>query len=185
MHRSAPVAGTVLMLATLTACDGPTISHPDAAEALDAPVLAEVGRSILMLDQCDPESFNAAIGPGTCVDRNGGLTFDTFIQQLESQQTVPPWIFTPQVIHVAREMTLPVVNRGGEVHTFTEVEEFGGGIVPFLNLLSGTPTVAPECELLGFADFIPAGGQTMHHFEPGEAEKYQCCIHPWMRSESR
>lgn len=119
------------------------------------------------------------------MSRNGGITFDTFVQQLEAQRTVPSWIFTPQVIHVSHPMTLPVVNRGGEVHTFTEVEESGGGIVPVLNLLTGNPTPAPECLSLGGADFIPAGGETMHHFEAGEAEKYQCCIHPWMRSVSR
>jgi hypothetical protein len=186
MHRPAALAGTALALAALAACDGSTISDPgNAVEALDATALAAVGRSILMLDQCDPESFNAALGADSCVNRNGGVTFDTFIQQLERQQTVPSWIFTPQVIHVAHEMTLPVVNRGGEVHTFTEVEEFGGGIVPILNMLSGNPTAAPECMSLGPTDFIPAGGQTMHHFEPGESEKYQCCIHPWMRSMSR
>ncbi len=77
---------------------------------------------------------------------------------------------------------LSVVNQGGEVHTFTEVDDFGGGIVPELNALSGTPVVAPECLALGAGDFIAPGGQTSHTFERGEADKYQCCIHPWMRA---
>lgn len=185
MRRPAALAGAVLALAAL-ACDAPAISDPGStAEALDATAFADAGHSILMLDQCDPESFNAAIGPGTCVNRNGGITFETFVQQLQNQQTLPSWIFTPQVIHVQRSMTLPVVNRGGEVHTFTEVAEFGGGIVPFLNMLTGNTTVAPECMSLSPADFIEAGGHTMHHFAAGESGKYQCCIHPWMRSVSR
>jgi hypothetical protein len=175
-----------LALAILAACDGPTISEPvTTAEALHAPTFADASRAILIMDQCDPESFNAALGAGSCVNRNGGLTFETFIQQLQSQQTVPSWINTPQVIHVPRAMSLPVVNGGGEVHTFTEVAEFGGGIVPVLNALSGNPVPASECLTLGPGDFIPAGGQSMHHFAPGESHKYQCCIHPWMRSTSR
>ena len=73
----------------------------------------------------------------------------------------------------------PIVNGGGETHTFTEVAEFGGGVVGLLN--NGAPT-RPECLT---ADFIPSGGQTTHTFEAGETAKYQCCIHPWMRAEVR
>jgi hypothetical protein len=54
--------------------------------------------------------------------------------------------------------TLLAANRGGEVHTFTEVEKFGGGIVPDLNALSGNPTPAPECLTLAPDDFVPPGG---------------------------
>ena len=32
-------------------------------------------RQVNILDNCDGPSFNAALGPGTCV-RNGGLTFE-------------------------------------------------------------------------------------------------------------
>ena len=85
------------------------------------------GRRILLLDQCDPDSFNAVIGPGTCINRNGGVTFDVFIALLEKTQRVPSWRFSPDTIHVPRELTLSIVNAGGEAHTFTEVEEFGGG----------------------------------------------------------
>ena len=145
---------------------------------------AVAGRSIQMLDNCDPETFNQ-IAPDLCVGRNGGLTFEKFIAQLQKHQTVASWRFSPENIHVPREMTLPIVNRGGEVHTFTEVEEFAGGLVPELNLLLGLSTVAPECQALGAADFVPPGGHTTHTFEPGESDKYMCCIHPWMRATTR
>jgi hypothetical protein len=138
-----------------------------------------------MLDECDPDSFNAVIGAGTCVGRSGGLRFDAFIALLEKHAQVPSWRFSPNTIHVPRELTLPVTNQGGEVHTFTEVEEFGGGVVPQLNALVGTPVPAPECLALSPGDFIAAGGQTSHTFERGEADKYQCCIHPWMRAVTR
>ena len=48
-------------------------------------------------------------------------------------------------------------NRGGGVHTFTEVEEIGGGDVPQLNDVLGLTTVAPECNQLAGTDFIAPG----------------------------
>lgn len=157
----------------LTSSGGPSIA------------LQTDGRRILMLDQCEPDSFNAAIGPGACIDRTGGLSFDTFIGLLQKIQTVPSWRFSPDSIHVPAELTLPIANAGGEVHTFTEVAEFGGGIVPDLNNLSGNPVPASECLALAPSDFIAPGGQTTHTFAAGEAAKYQCCIHPWMRAQTR
>jgi hypothetical protein len=77
--------------------------------------------------------------------------------------------------------TLVVVNQGGEVHTFTEVEDFGGGSVLALNELSGNPVPAPECLNLAPGDFVaPAASRTDEVEAPGTVH-YQCCIHPWMR----
>ena len=81
--------------------------------------------------------------------------------------------------------TLAAVNRGGETHTFTEVEEFGGGIVPMLNDLAGVPDVAPECKQLAPGDFLAPGARSAETEEESAVEKYQCCIHPWMRAEVR
>jgi hypothetical protein len=36
-------------------------------------------------------------------------------------------------------------NRGGELHTFAKVTQFGEGLVEILNKLSGNPIPAPEC----------------------------------------
>ena len=66
------------------------------------------------------------------------------------------------------------------MHTFTRVAAFGGGIVPFLNALSGTPNVAPECNPATL-DFLAAGASQSVVIANDGAEKYQCCIHPWMR----
>jgi hypothetical protein len=68
-----------------------------------------------------------------------------------------------------------LTSRGGELHTFTRVQNFGGGIVPLLNDLSGNPVVAPECAALG----NPAAGSTAL---PAGKTQFQCCIHPWMRT---
>jgi hypothetical protein len=68
------------------------------------------------------------------------------------------------------------------VHTFTEVEHFGGGIVPQLNALSGNPAPAAECLQLKPDDFVPAGGTHRDDVTEMGTELYQCCIHPWMRT---
>ena len=78
---------------------------------------------------------------------------------------------------------LVAINQGGETHTFTEVEEFGGGIVPNLNQLAGVPNVAPECTQLQPGDFLRPGARSSETEDESGVEKYQCCIHPWMRAE--
>ena len=136
-----------------------------------------------MQDACDPATFNAAIGPGTCT-RNGGMQFDDFIAALTRLGFVGPWHFAPNNANLAVGSTFVVTNLGGEVHTFTEVEDFGGGIVPSLNQLARTPNVAPECTTLDADDFVPPGGVYTEEAEETGHEKYQCCIHPWMRLEA-
>jgi plastocyanin len=143
------------------------------------------GHTVSIMDACDPESFNAVLGAGACT-RNGGVRFEEFIRLLTAQRSVGAWHFTPTQATLAVGDVLQAINRGGEEHTFTEVEEFGGGIVPQLNELSGNTTVAPECAALKADDRIPPGGRSEAETETEEGvEKYQCCIHPWMRLELR
>ena len=42
--------------------------------------------------------------------------------------------------------------------------------------------VAPECRTLAADDFIPPGGTYSDEVEETGTERYQCCIHPWMRA---
>jgi plastocyanin len=146
---------------------------------------AAVGRSDVMvnlMDACDPDTFNATIGPGTCL-RSGGMTFEQFIAQLTRSGSVGAWRFAPPAANVRVGQIFLATNRGGEVHTFTEVDNFGGGIVPFLNQLAHTATEAPECATLEADDFV-APGTTYHEtVDRTGTLKYQCCIHPWMRME--
>jgi hypothetical protein len=138
-----------------------------------------------LMDACDPETFNApppaGAGPGTCV-RNGGVTFQNFIEQLMRFGSVGAWHMAPPNSNLLVGQHFLAVNHGGEVHTFTEVEEFGGGIVPALNTLANTPVEAPECKALESDDFIAPGATYQSDTEEDQGdEKYQCCIHPWMR----
>jgi plastocyanin len=142
---------------------------------------ASSAQSIQLLDECDPASFNAALGAGTCTNRSSGVTFDAFNTQLNQTGSVAAWRIVPPKLEVNEGTTLPVMNMGGEMHTYTEVEEYGGGIVPALNQASGNTVEAPECAKLTNSDFIVAGAQVQHVFDEKGDEKYQCCIHPWMR----
>jgi plastocyanin len=150
--------------------------------------------TINIRDYCDPASFDAAIGPDTCVrDTSLGLiTFTGFVTELGADKSVGAWRFAPAQLRVSEGATLQLHNLGGETHTFTEVKRFGGGFVDFLNAASGNPVPAPECARVVDGTlvpqppsdeniFIPAGGSATLPLEHEVVARYQCCIHPWMR----
>lgn len=139
---------------------------------------------VTMFDACDPDTFNAALGEGTCI-RSGGVRLDDFLEQLRRHGSIGAWRFAPPNVSMRVGQLLVATNRGGEAHTFTEVEEFGGGIVPPLNEALGLTTVAPECNQLAGSDFIAPGASSSEKEEEAGVEKYQCCIHPWMRAQVR
>jgi len=144
----------------------------------------ESQHAVTIFDACDPETFNAELGAGTCT-RSGGVRFASFIEQLGKHHSIGAWHFAPPEVTMRVGQMLVATNRGGEAHTFTEVEEFGGGIVPLLNQLTGLTSVAPECRQLAGGDFLAPGASFSEKEEDAGVEKYQCCIHPWMRAEVR
>jgi plastocyanin len=168
-RRLAMVAGIVALLVLVPAAGS------SAASAT---------RQVQMLDDCDPATFNAAIGPGTCV-KDGGTTFSEFIAQLLAQGRAPAWRFAPGQLSLDVGGTLQAHNRGGEVHTFTEVATFGGGCIQALNDLLGLSPV-PECAgfpggAFGATAVAPGGTVTTAPLSPG-VHRYECLIHPWMRT---
>ena len=143
-------------------------------------------KKIRMYDDCEPTSFNAVLGDGACIG-NGHTTFDEFIAELAATQDAHAWKNQPSAMRVNVGRSTLIENLGGEVHTFTPVANFGGGFIADLNGISGNPVPAPEC--LNFASivFIPAGGTeegpTAGSSDlPVGSHKFQCCIHPWMRT---
>ncbi|MDB4872112.1 MAG: hypothetical protein JWL97_3116 [Gemmatimonadales bacterium] len=138
--------------------------------------------TVTMQDQCDPASFNAAIGAGTCT-KQGVVTFSQFNAELNSTHQVASWRFVPTNLTISIGQSIAAMNGGGEVHTFTEVAQFGGGIVPSLNTASGNTIEAPECKTLTPADMVMPGTTFTTSAETAAGtELYQCCIHPWMRT---
>lgn len=169
---SAPVSSSAINVGST--------SGGSATRALARSARADV--LVNILDACDPATFAAR--NITCV-RSGGVTFNQFIAELTRLGFVGSWHFAPPTATVLMGQSFVAVNKGGEVHTFTEVKEFGGGIVPALNQLAHVPAVAPECGALEPDDFVAPGATHREGVDRAGSLKFQCCIHPWMRLEAR
>lgn len=167
-------------------------------------------KTIRIWDACDPASFDAAVGPGTCKPGHHGQTnFNDFFAELQLDQIAGGWRFNPLlnttdgVFKLAKLELEPgdrisLENVGGETHTFTKVEEFGGGFFAPLNPLTGNPEPAPECaQVRRDGSLVPQPETDTNEFvEGGRTEfgpfagtpalplgvtHWQCCVHPWMR----
>jgi hypothetical protein len=195
MHRStlfARVAIAAPALAFLAACSdakSPTeLSRvPSVNAKLDLDQGPDHAGAIVAHDACDPASF-AVFGEDTCV-KQGHVTLDNFIAQLQETHVAKGWSFTPSQLTARIGVDLLGNNIGGETHTFTPVKAFGGGFFEPLNELSGNLVPAPECLTLDEDDKVAAGAKyTIEKEELAEVvdasgiARVQCCIHPWMRA---
>ena len=169
------LAGCLLLASVITA-----LAQGKPGQA-SQPAVAQ----IVALDECDPTTFNAVIGPDFCknVALGAATTFNDLFAKAAAGTPDPNWDFEPDVLSVKQGTIISVVDQGGEPHTFTEVEQFGGGFIPGLN---GGQEMAPECSG-GFANInvaktrILQGSQTqITGLSKGE-HLFECCIHPWMR----
>jgi len=152
-----------------------------------AAAVGSEGPRVNVMDDCDAATFNAVIGPGTCVG-NGKTTFQDFVAQLRANGVVANksgkgWKFAPGDLELGAGQAFIAVNKGGETHSFTEVQNFGGGCVAALNALLGGLTPVPECATPAFgATLVPAGGTlSVAGLSPG-VHRFECLIHPWMRT---
>lgn len=144
---------------------------------------------VVVLDECDPTTFNAQFGSGTCLNvvSGGGVMLPDFLAALPAGH--PAWLFSPtSTVTLKNKETLRVVNQGGEIHTFTEVAEFGGGFLLPLNNPSNAPAV-PECAggyvnnaELASTRLIQGSSLLVSGLKKG-LHRFQCCVHPWMRLE--
>ncbi len=141
---------------------------------------------IVALDECDPKTFNDALGADFCHNVTLGkftVLLDLF-KKAKAGTPDPNWDFEPDVLRIKKGTPIIVTDQGGEPHTFTEVERFGGGFIPDLNG-PGEETVQ-ECEG-GFANLGVARTRILQGSQQqitglGKGEHlFQCCIHPWMR----
>jgi plastocyanin len=138
-------------------------------------------RTVQILDDCDAETFNAALGEGACV-KDGDVTFDALIGQLLTKGEAPAWRFAPEHLKLDAGGTITASNRGGEFHTFSEVATFGGGCVPELNALLGLDPVA-ECATDIFETTgVPPGGSLTTGSLAAGTHRFMCLIHPWQRT---
>ncbi len=150
-------------------------------------------------DNCEPSSFNAALNRIACVG-DGNITFPQFVAALAGGGH-HDWRFQPNSTDVKPGTTLRIENRGGETHSFTEVNNFGAIDVgdPVANALLNS-SLPPTTQLAVAVDptapsgtFVPSGTAPIGTFVlSGHSltiaglglgvHKFQCFIHPWMRS---
>ena len=80
---------------------------------------------VVALDECDPGTFNAALGAGFC--KNVALGASTKLTDLFAKAKAgkpdPSWDFEPDTVHMKKGTILDVVDQGGEPHTFTLPDE--------------------------------------------------------------
>ena len=150
-------------------------------------------RRVDLVDDCDPD--DPAWSPVGCFQKDGDVTaaeFNAFLRSPLYDNIPPPgvepglflvghpsWRNDPSHVLIEAGKRIQVRNVGGRPHTFTQVAQFGGGVIPPLNV--GTQP-APECAqalLLepGDSDTITADGEGI--------QRFQCCFHPWMRATVR
>src|SRR3954469_639020 len=105
---------------------------------------------VVALDECDPATFNAALGDGFC--HNVALGATTTLSDLFAKAAAGTpdknWDFEPDNVTVKSGGSVVLTDQGGEPHTFTEVKKFGGG---FIDGLNHGEEVVPECSE-GFAN---------------------------------
>src|SRR5262249_6703819 len=113
--------------------------------------------TIRIWDACDPATFNAQFGAGTCIPGQHGTTpLPDFVLELQLDQIAGAWRFNPLLdatqgvfklgrVELEPGDKLVLQNKGGEEHTFTRVNKYGGGFIDVLNGLSGNPVPVPEC----------------------------------------
>jgi plastocyanin len=157
-------------------------AFPIEFEQENPPSVAQV----VALDECDPATFNDALGPDFCknVTLGAATKLTDLFAKAKAGTPDPGWDFEPDTVNVRKQGTLTVVDQGGEPHTFTEVAQFGGGFIGVLNA-PGEDTV-PECAG-GFSRVAVARTRILQGSQlqvtglsKGE-HLFQCCIHPWMR----
>jgi hypothetical protein len=159
-----------------------------ALTGVAATLTAEQSAQVVQVrDDCDPATFNSAppVGPGLghICDGDGGTTFGDFIAELQATQRAEKWRFNPDKMSEPRNIVAH--NRGGETHSFTKVAKFGGGQVDVLNALSGNPVPAAECVSPSVGATFVGPGQDLKVDGVAGGDKFQCCIHPWMRTTVR
>lgn len=151
-------------------------------------------KHIQIRDDCDPATFNS-IGLGNICSGDGDTTFARFAKQVMTLGRAPRWRFQPDRLHLEVGDSFIATNRGGELHSFTEVDHFGPSVVPQVNDLLHMHGAQPNAQCSGaFGKFLqdPAHPQNTSFVLPGQSftdtpgqpgtELYQCCIHPWMHA---
>src|ERR1700736_5491545 len=121
---------TIHLLATLLVAAVTLGFVPAAVAQAKTPSVAQV----VALDECDPVTFNAALGPDFCKNvALAALGYATTLSELFAEAgngtPDPGWDFEPDTVKIKEGTILTVVDQGGDQNTFTRQHKFGGGLV--------------------------------------------------------
>jgi plastocyanin len=170
----------------LFAAVGVLVALPAAVEVAANREPDSSSREIALRDDCDPTDA-AWVPTGGCTLSEGTVSNAEFLSLVTTSLGTsvvghPSWRFEPSYLVVDAGKRIKISNEGGRTHTFTEVVNFGGGRVPPLNGPAGSLVPAPECTPGAGAVDIPGGGSNVVDGLSTGNHKFQCCIHPWMRT---
>jgi plastocyanin len=146
-------------------------------------------QKVLLEDDCDPLTFNTAgqalFQQNLCEeDFDGSVTFGEFLDALVLDGGHDAWKFNPNHATISQGESLKAINTGGESHSFTEVEDFGGGIIPQINQMLGGLEPVPEAQdpnIFGPTIIAPGDSLTVTDLNVG-THRFMCVLHPWQRS---
>ena len=144
-------------------------------------------KKIRMYDDCEPTSFNAVLGDGTCIG-NGHTTFDEFIAELAETQDAHEWRNQPSAMQVRRMWAAnqTLRSRRGSTYLYSsrclwwrlhsrsqwDLRESGSRAGVFELWIDRVhPAGATEEGPTAGSSDLPVG-----------THRFQCCIHPWMRT---
>lgn len=144
-------------------------------------VTASSVRELRIEDRCDVATFPSASG----CQGSGGVSFQEFMVKLNPQDGGHgAWRFNFGRKHINIDETLKAINVGGEPHTFTKVQKFGGGCVPDLNTPLGLTPVAECSDPNIFNSTVVASNNSLEmkgvNLGVG-THNFECLIHPWMK----
>ena len=98
-------------VAALALCFGPTVTYifaQDQPHALHMSTDRASLAQVVALDECDPTTFNAVLGPDFCKNIALGYstTFTDLFQEAANGKPDPKWDFEPDTIHIPRELQM-------------------------------------------------------------------------------
>jgi plastocyanin len=144
----------------------------------------DAGRAkrIVIRDDCDPRD-PAWEAIGGCERRRGDVSRAEFAGENSSPLSLAvvghqAWRNDPSYLEIKEGDRVRITNRGGRVHTFTRVEQFGGGSSANPAINKGL-VMSPECP--GAVNVAP-GDRVVLSDLPAGNHRFICCIHPWMRA---
>jgi plastocyanin len=182
MGRWGVVLAVVLLLGGVLVAGTTTVVLGGVATASDT-------QEVLLEDDCDPVTFNAVgqalFEQSLCEeDFDGSVTYGDFLDALVLVGGHAAWKFNPNSATIRQGESIKAINTGGESHSFTEVEDFGGGIIPEINeLLGGLEPVreAQDPEIFGPTIIAPGDSLTITDLKAG-THRFMCVFHPWQQS---